>query len=464
MQEGVPEVQMAEVYPFIGTRYNSQLIGNLGKVVCPPGDDISPELQNELYDRHEHNAVRLQKCRDDDSDESEFSNRYTRAANTLGTWRSDGVVIEDEKPSFYLLEQVFTGPGGEEQRRAGFVAKVKLDEDTPIGGEAVDDLTGGKLDCLEMIRNTNANLGGVTAIFSDPDESVLDILRSRMKEKPWEELTDDKGTVHRLWVLQKKDLVLALVDNLKTRNLFIAEGYSRYLAAQIYRDENREAAGKADGKQPSDHIMMTLFPAQQESVQFTPMHRGLTRSIMADVDLKDALVELSDFFDIAKDKVDLSKPEAEADRLQKMLSEYEESRPAVALVHASGAAYLLALQEDMTIENLYDGLEMPDCVGRLDACILHNYIINQVFVGNPEYELEDDECIYTPSTVGLLELLKSKKIVCGFILNPLSVSRMLEVAESQSVVQWDLGALVPQICTGLVMRNLQTDVRRAARK
>jgi uncharacterized protein (DUF1015 family) len=264
--------------------------------------------------------------------------------------------------------------------------------------------------------------------------------------------------------MQKKDLVLALVEALKSRDLFIAEGRHRYSAAQIYRDERRAEIGKADGKQPFDHIMMTLFPAEQDGLFFSAMHRGLTKSIMADVNLKDALEELSESFDLHKDKADLTKPTEEAARLQEKLAQLGQERPAIALVHATGAVYFLVLQEDTDPTALYDDAALSEDVGTLDACLLHNFIINQVLVGNPEYELEDDECVYVDSGARLLEMLKAKKVVCGFLLNPLSVSRMVELAEKRAVLPMELGVLAPRTCTGLVLRNLQTDVRKAAKK
>lgn len=456
---------MAEVYPFIGTRYNSQLIGDLGKVVCPPCDAITEEMQDALYDLHENNAVRLEKVRTE-GDEDGFLNRFDLAANTLGTWRSDGVIIEDEKPSFYVVEQIFDGPDGEKLSRVGFVGKVKLDEGTPVDRDAVDSLTGVRADCVNLIRSTNANINGVSALFSDADGSVRELLASRMKERPWEEFKDGCGVKHRLWVVQKKDVLLGLVDSFKDKGLFVAEGHQRYMAAQLFREEMRGETGKSDGKQAFDYIMMTLYPAEQEGLSFHPMHRGLTRAVMADVDLKDALVELEDYFDIKKVKVDLSRPAEEAVRLEKALAKLGTERPAFTMIHGSGAGFHLVLQEGVDMADLYefDDATMPECAASLDACVLHNFVVNQVFIGNPEYELEDDECIYEVSSERLLSLLAAKKILCGFLMNPLSKDRMLEVAEKKSVVHHEMGVLSPRGCIGLVLRNLQADVRKTGRK
>src|SRR4051812_3318480 len=118
---------MADILPFMGTRFNSQLIGNLSKVLSPPYDVISPELQEDLYQRHPNNVVRLELAKDDSSDDN-FSNRYTRAANAFRTWRSDGILIEDENPAIYLYEQEFKLPKGEVKKRRGFFSLVKLED------------------------------------------------------------------------------------------------------------------------------------------------------------------------------------------------------------------------------------------------------------------------------------------------------------------------------------------------
>jgi len=454
---------MAEVYPFIGTRFNSQLIGNLSKVICPPADAVAPDMENELHERHEQNIIRLEKGRAEAEDDR-FSNRYTRAANILGTWRSDGVFIEDEKPSFYLLQQVFTGADGEQKQRTGFVAKVRLEEDQPLQREPNAGISAAQAEHLELMRATNANVSAIPAVFADPDKEILSLINTWTKDRPWEELTDDCGVTHRLWVIQKKDMLLNLVEAMKPHDLFIAEGHHRYMAAMAYRDEMRAEGGKSDGKQPYDFVMMALFPAQQDGLNFSATHRGLTKVIMRDVDLKEAVEELDQHFAIKKTKIDLGNTVAAAAQLQAALAEKGKDQPSICMVHATGTAWYLTLREDVSIEELYDGLGIPPCIAALDACILHNLIINQVFVGNPEYELEDDECIYTPSAEGLLEMIAAKKVVCGFILNPISVQQMVELSSSSPVVPLELGVLSPRTCTGLVLRNLQTDIRKPARK
>ena len=50
---------MAEIRPFAATRYAPELTGQLDRLLTPPYDVISPEMQNELLERHPKNLVHV---------------------------------------------------------------------------------------------------------------------------------------------------------------------------------------------------------------------------------------------------------------------------------------------------------------------------------------------------------------------------------------------------------------------
>ncbi len=51
---------MADIQPFRGLRYSLGPGEDLGQLLCPPYDIISPEQQVELHQRSPYNAVRLE--------------------------------------------------------------------------------------------------------------------------------------------------------------------------------------------------------------------------------------------------------------------------------------------------------------------------------------------------------------------------------------------------------------------
>ena len=109
---------MAKIVPFRGLRYNQEKIGDPAQVVAPPYDVISPELQEELYERSPYNVVRLILGRTSEED-SEGDNRYTRAAEHFESWQREGVLRRDDAPSIYLYDQEYPGADGEPVVRKG---------------------------------------------------------------------------------------------------------------------------------------------------------------------------------------------------------------------------------------------------------------------------------------------------------------------------------------------------------
>jgi len=73
---------MADIHPFRGVHYNQRKVKDLAEVICPPYDVISPQLQQELYQRNEYNFVRLEHNRELPQDTT-TDNKYTRSAAVL---------------------------------------------------------------------------------------------------------------------------------------------------------------------------------------------------------------------------------------------------------------------------------------------------------------------------------------------------------------------------------------------
>ena len=95
---------MADIKAFNGYMFNSEKVGDLGLVMSPPYDSLLPEEQDELYNRHEYNAIRLAKGKNFDTD-SKDDNSSIRASKYLTEWIEKDVLIKDDAPAIYLYEQ-----------------------------------------------------------------------------------------------------------------------------------------------------------------------------------------------------------------------------------------------------------------------------------------------------------------------------------------------------------------------
>ncbi|MEX2172933.1 MAG: DUF1015 family protein, partial [Pirellulaceae bacterium] len=66
---------MPTIQPFRGLRYDSGHVGSLSDVVTPPYDVISPAFQEELYQKHPANFIRLELNREEPGDSGQ-NNKY----------------------------------------------------------------------------------------------------------------------------------------------------------------------------------------------------------------------------------------------------------------------------------------------------------------------------------------------------------------------------------------------------
>ncbi len=110
---------MPIIRPFRGIRYN-QTVVDITTVVAPPYDVISPEQQNQLYEKDPHNIVRLILGREED--------RYSAAAKSFNEWQDERVLVREDRPAIYPLVQTFKTTTGAAIQRKGFIALCHLEE------------------------------------------------------------------------------------------------------------------------------------------------------------------------------------------------------------------------------------------------------------------------------------------------------------------------------------------------
>ena len=75
-------------------------------------DHYFPHVQSALYERSEHNFIRLEHARSLPQDTAS-ENKYTRSASTLAHWLAQGILTIDEAPAVYLHDHYFPYQGQE---------------------------------------------------------------------------------------------------------------------------------------------------------------------------------------------------------------------------------------------------------------------------------------------------------------------------------------------------------------
>jgi uncharacterized protein (DUF1015 family) len=282
---------MLEIAAFRGLRYDLARVGSLSDVVAPPYDVISPELQDDLYERHPANVIRLILNREEPGDD-ESDNRYSRAAGFLEKWKSEGILKADSRPSIYVYHQVFDY-GGETFTRRGFIARMGLQR---FGEGSVypheETHAAAKADRVKLTRACRANLSQIFAIYPDDRYEVQSRLEDAILGAAPLEATDHLGVLHRLWPVTDGNVLGSVSSAMSSRPMFVADGHHRYEAACIYRDE-LAAQGRLDAGHPANFVSTMCVSMRDPGLIVLPTHRlfrGLPR--LSSEQLTDRLREL----------------------------------------------------------------------------------------------------------------------------------------------------------------------------
>ncbi|HYH66489.1 MAG TPA: DUF1015 domain-containing protein, partial [Urbifossiella sp.] len=259
---------MAEIRGFRGFRYDLGTVGSLSDVVAPPYDVIGPELQQALYDRSPHNAIRLELTKDEPGDD-ETENKYTRAGQTLRDWIAEDAIRQDTGRSLYVYEQEFEAEGKTYTRR-GFFARVRLE---PFGTGRIfpheQTMSGPKADRLKLYQATGFNLSPVFGLYPDPENEVFRVLEPFTRKGPPLTATDHLGVTSRLWVITDTQAISAVIGLMGPKPVFIADGHHRYETGLKYAEEQ----GATDPEAPANYCLMMLVSMGDPGLIILPTHR-----------------------------------------------------------------------------------------------------------------------------------------------------------------------------------------------
>ncbi len=252
---------MADVEPLRALLYDLERTGGLQEVIAPPYDVISSEDRTELEARSPYNVVRIDLPVGEDP--------YGFAAEQLATWRKQGVIIQDEQPAIWVLEQDYTGPDGALRQRRGFLARVRVEEYGP-GRIRPHERThpGPKEDRLNLTRATKANLSPIFSLFDDADHTVTKALERIAQAEPWGQSTDEDGTVNRLWHVTDPGSIAEITGAVQAAELLIADGHHRYETARVYAEEIGGEGPQRSGLTvfPTHRLLRDLRPDQHETL------------------------------------------------------------------------------------------------------------------------------------------------------------------------------------------------------
>ena len=439
---------MPEIRAFRALRYNPETVLDLGRVVAPPYDVISPARRTELAARDPRNVVAIDLPVD--AGAADPDEKYRVAARTFGAWRSDGTLSKDRQPSLYVYEQEFTVPGTSLRRvQRGFYGRLRLEAFGPDAGVLPHErtLAGPKEDRYKLMRASGANFSGVMVLYGDPTGAAHRLLVEATEAAAVADVTDDDGVRHRLWMVPDEGATAPLAAGLREaaerEPVTIADGHHRYETALRYRDERRMTRS-GDDDPPFDFLLTLFMDTSAEPLLALPTHR-----VARGVSGADGLVEAaagSGLFDVEPaDRAALRAafgPEAQAPG----------GRGRIGLWTRAGGA-LLTARRDAFAPVLPSG---GDAVRQLDVTLLSAALERLCAIdraatttgGRVGYTKDVDEAIaWVDSRVDAAD--------AAFLLEATPVAAITAVARDGDVMPQKSTYFYPKPVTGFVLNPLE---------
>ena len=266
---------MAEIIPFRGYTYNAEKTGKLSKLVTLPYDVISSALQESYYKASPYNVVRLEFRK------GKSLVRYKEAGCLLNRWLGEGVLKQDNCPSYYVIEQSFTF-GGKHHKRTGFYALIKaLDFKKKQVLPHEETFPKHKKDRLLLLKACKANISPIFGVF----DGKIDFEPVKKNKPDMDYSMGDKGqkVTGKIWKVTDGKETAKLSAFIRNRRVFIADGHHRYETAVNYRNEMQAKYGK-DETAPWNYTMLVLVSMQDKGLVIYPTHRVVKYSSKINID------------------------------------------------------------------------------------------------------------------------------------------------------------------------------------
>lgn len=180
---------------------------------------------------------------------------YDKAKELINTWIEEGRFIKQDKPMFYIYQEIMNG-----RPQTGIVGCASVaDYENNIIKKHENTLAAKEADRIRHIDTTNMQTGPIFLAFRSNKE-IDAFLAQKTSEKPYYDFISEDGITHKVWLVDDDAEIESVEGYFAEMNaIYIADGHHR-CASACKVSAKRHIEGKV---QESDFFMSVLFPENQ---------------------------------------------------------------------------------------------------------------------------------------------------------------------------------------------------------
>ena len=397
--------------PFRGERYAGRVASRLSRLIAPPYDVIDPAERARLAAQDEHNIVHIMLPE---------AERYDLAAERLARWRSNGVLVREPDPAWYVMAQQFTLPSGERRTRRGVFAAVRAEGyETRRIRPHEKTHAGPKADRLALLRATQTNIESIFLIAPDPDRSLARAIAGVTERQP-DAGAELDGVDIKLWIVPDA-AAFAFAD----APLYIADGHHRYETASAYALENLAA----------DRLLALVVSARDPGLVVLPTHRVIFGSGR---DVGRLLPRWREWFDVQS-----VPPHADPERHLATLG-----RDRTACLVADRERVLALVMREGVLPDRLPSLARTPAVQELDVARIESLVVKEILGAATSTPIVR----YLPDARAALDAVRKGGAAAAVLMNPTRVEQVFAVADAGDVMPPKSTYFIPKVPSGIVLR------------
>jgi uncharacterized protein (DUF1015 family) len=412
---------MSLVKAFRGLRPTS---GRAVDVAAPPYDVMSADEARQMVAGRPWSFLHISRPEVDLApDTNPYAPEvYAKAAENLASMQLQGILEQDEKPSYYVYRLTM----GTHQQ-TGLVAAASVDA-YDQGRIKKHEFTRPKKedDRVRQIEALEAQTGPVFLVY--PSNEVVDSTLARVSATtPDMDVTAADDVRHEVWVVSDEATVGTLTQAFDAMTaLYVADGHHRSAAASRVAASSREANPQHTGEEAYNYFLSVIFPHNQMQIlDYNRVIRDLNG------------MEQDAFLKQVGERFDLKNSDGP----------YKPTSTAEFGMYLDGQWYSLRLDE----------LRIPqdDPVASLDVSLLANELIEPLLgISDPRRDERIDFIGGIRGLEGLEKRVDSGEMAVAFALFPTSMEALMAVADAGEVMPPKSTWFEPKLADGLVSHVL----------
>lgn len=346
---------------------------------------------------------------------------YEKARDMLRQWIAQGRFIQDDKPCYYIYEQVMEG-----RSQKGIVACASIDDyQNQVIKKHENTRADKEQDRIRHVDTCNAQTGPIFLAYrSQP--ALQQVITQVTEGAAVYDFTAQDGIIHRVWVVDEEQQIRTIRDAFAgMQQIYIADGHHRCASAVKVGLKRREENPSYMGEEEYNFFLSVLFSADE--------------------------LKILDYNRVVKDLNGRS-PEAFLTEIGKRFT--VECRGTVPYKPEKKWEYGMYLEGKWYCLTAHEDIRSGDAVEGLDVSILQEQLLAPTLgIGDPKTDKRID---FVGGIRGLEELERRVQtdMKVAFALYPTSIYELFAVADAGRLMPPKSTWFEPKLRSGLFIHTL----------